>query len=84
MNADSPETAKEAFENVRGFYQRFGQVVETHDVADEAPWFIGVSFGQTAGVYLNVQTVGGSMDAGSVEVAEQLLRELTAESKGAK
>lgn len=78
MRAGSPEAAVETWEAVRGFYQRFGRVVKTEgEAVSGAAWFVGESFGQTAGVYLKGQLVGGSMDAGGVEAAESLLHELT-------
>jgi hypothetical protein len=79
MRADSPEAAGTAWVALRDFYQRFGRVVKTEGAAaDGSAWFVGESFGQTAGVYLKGQLVGGSMDAGGMEAAENLLRELTA------
>ena len=79
MRTDSPEAAAEAWEAVRGFYQRFGRVLKTDgEPASGSAWFVGESFGQTAGVYLKGKRVGGSIDAGGVETAENLLRELTA------
>lgn len=79
MRADTPEAAVEAWASVRGFYQRFGRVVKSEgDVSSGSAWFVAESFGQTAGVYFKGTLVGGSMDAGGVETAENLLRELTA------
>lgn len=78
MRADTPEAAREAWENLRGFYQRFGKLLKTEgDVEEGSAWFVGESFGQTAAVYIQGPLVGGSMDAGEVAAAENLLRELT-------
>jgi hypothetical protein len=78
MRTDTPGTALEAWENLRGFYQRFGKIVKTEgDAKEGSAWFVGESFGQTAGIYFRGQLVGGSMDAGGMATAENLLRELT-------